>query len=168
MESTTFRSKWYNWKMLVIAVILLAVFIKYYVLEEHDENAPVVVEMELEKVAFGSEQEVEAILGNGTLVSYFRDNRVNCEKCPKISYREGKIEIIFINGIADRIMINKLTDYQFEDRVILGLLDLKENIRPNIDNKELKQWENYQKYSQISAFNRDGKIEYILIKSKTM
>ncbi|MCE7041700.1 hypothetical protein [Dyadobacter sp. CY312] len=168
MENATFKRKWYNWRMLVIAVILLAIFVKFYVLKDHDENAPVVVEMELSKVAFRSQQEVEAVLGKGELLSYFRDDRANCEKCPKMSYKEGKVEIIYMNEIADRIMINKLTDYNFEDRVILGLLDLKENIKPTIDNQELKQWDNYQKYSQISAFNRDGKIEYILIKAKTM
>ncbi|TDE16843.1 hypothetical protein [Dyadobacter psychrotolerans] len=168
MDNVTTKRKWYNWKLIGIVIILLAIFIKFYVLREHDENAPVTVELDLSEVAFRNEQEVEAVLGKGTLDSYFRDDAANCEKCPKMIYKEGKIEIIFINEIADRIMIKNLTDVEFADRVILGLLNLKENIKPVVDSDELKQWDNYQKYSQISAFGKKGKVEYILIKAKTL
>ncbi|HEV7381769.1 MAG TPA: hypothetical protein VGN64_18360, partial [Dyadobacter sp.] len=78
----------------------------------------------------------------------------------------GKVEIIFINKAADRITLSGVSDYSFNSKVILGLLDLKEDIKPTISNQELIQWDNYQKYSQISAFGRKGKIEYILIKAK--
>lgn len=168
MEKTTFKSKWANWKLIALVIILIAVFIKFFVMGDGDENAPVTVEIDLGKVAMRSEQEVEAVLGKGKLDSYYKDDKANCEKCPKMIYKEGKIEIIFINEIADRIMINNLSDSDFEDRVILGLLDLKNNIKPVLDNDEVKRWDNYEKYSQIAAFAKDGKIEYILIKAKTL
>lgn len=168
MDKETVKNKWYNWKMIALVMILGAVFIKFYVLKEPDENAMVVAELDLSKVAFGSEQEVEAFLGEGEPMGFYRDSRVNCEKCPKISYKGGKIEVTFINEMADQILIHNLTTYDFNDRVILGLLDLKENIKPTVDNDELKQWDNYQKYSQISAFGRGGKLQYIIVKAKSL
>lgn len=168
MDKAKIRSKWYNWRMVALLLIMSAIYVRYYVLEEHDENAPVVMELDLSTVALKSEQEVEAVLGKGDRVGLYRDLRVNCEKCPKVIYKSGKIEVTFINEIADHILIHNLTTYDFNDRVILGLLDLKEDIEPNIDNKELKQWDNYQKYSQISAFGRGGKLQYILVKAKSL
>lgn len=168
MADTTQKSKWANWKLVALVIILLAIFIKFFLLKERDENSPVTVEMDLEQVAFRNQEEIEAILGKGKLDSYYSDAEANCEKCPKMIYREGKIEIIFINEIADRITIKDLSDFDFENRVILGLLGLKDNIKPAVDNDGLKQWDHYQKYSQIAAFGKNGKVEYILVKSKSL
>ena len=167
MEHATVKRKWANWKFIAFVIILVAIFIKFFVLGDGDENAPVTVELDLPKVAMRNMEEVEAVLGKGTLDSYYKDEVAGCEKCPKMIYREGKVEIIYINEIADQIQLNKLSDYDFEDRVILGILNLKENIAPNIDDNHLKRWDNYEKYSQISAFGNGSKIEYILIKAKT-
>lgn len=168
MDNATLKSKWANWKLIALVIIVLAVFVKLFLVGDGDENAPVVVEMDLSKVAMRNEKEVEAVLGKGKLESYYKDDKANCEKCPKMSYKEGKIEIIFINEIADIITIKDLSDFDFKDRVILGLLDLKNNIKPVLDTDELKRWDNYEKYSQIAAFSKKGKIEYILVKSKTL
>jgi len=168
MDNATLKSKWANWKLIALVIIVLAVFIKLFLVGDGDENAPVVVEMDLSKVAMRNEKEVEAVLGKGKLESYYKDDKANCEKCPKMSYKEGKIEIIFINEIADIITIKDLSDFDFKDRVILGLLDLKNNIKPVLDTDELKRWDNYEKYSQIAAFSKNNKIEYILVKSKTL
>ena len=168
MEKATFKSKWANWKLIALVIILVAVFIKFFVIGDGDENAPVTVEIDLPKVAMRSQEEVEAVLGKGKLDSYYKDDKAGCEKCPKMIYKEGKIDIIYISEIADRITINDLSDFDFEDRVILGILGLKENIKPALDNDEVKRWDNYEKYSQIAAFAKNGKIEYILIKSKSL
>ena len=167
MEHATVKRKWANWKFIAFVVILIAIFIKFFVLKEHDENAPVIVEMNLAQVAFRSQAEVEAVLGKGKLDSYYKDEEAGCDKCPKMIYREGKIEIIYISEIADRIVLKGLSDYDFEDRVILGLLDLKENIAPKVDEDGLKRWDNYEKYTQISAFSSGNNLDYILIKAKT-
>lgn len=167
MENTTVKRKWANWKFVAFIIVLIAIFVKFFVLNDHDENAPVTVELDLPKVAFRNMQEVEAVLGKGKLDSYYKDEVAGCEKCPKMIYREGKVEIIFINEIADRIQLNNLSDYDFEDRVILGLLNLKENIAPKVDDDNVKRWDNYEKYTQISAFAKGNDIEYILIKAKT-
>ena len=167
MEQTSVRRKWANWKFISFVVILIAIFVKFYVLDSHDENAPVTVALDLPQVAFRSQQEVAAVLGEGTLESYYSDEQAGCEKCPRVTYREGKVEIIYINDIADQIRLNKLSDYEFEDRIILGLLNLTENIAPKVDGKGVKTWENYQKYTQISAFSKSGDVDYILIKAKT-
>lgn len=167
MEQVTVKRKWANWKFIAFILILIAIFIKFFVLKERDENAPVVVELDLAQVALRNQKEVEAVLGKGKLDSYYKDEKAGCDKCPKLTYREGKIEIIFINEIADRITLKNLSDFEFDNRVILGLLNLKENIDPNIDEDGLKRWDNYEKYSQIAAFSSGNHIDYILIKSKT-
>ncbi|WP_157504377.1 hypothetical protein [Dyadobacter beijingensis] len=167
MEQTSVKRKWANWKFISFIVILVAVFVKFYVLDPHDENAPVTVALDLPQVALRNQKEVAAILGKGTLESYYEDKQAGCEHCPKASYRDGKVEIIYINEIADQIRLNGLKDYDFENRIILGLLNLTENISPNVDEDGLKQWDNYQKYTQIAAFSKDGHLDYILIKAKT-
>ncbi|MCF0073557.1 hypothetical protein LZD49_23965 [Dyadobacter sp. CY261] len=167
MEHTSVKRKWANWKFISFVVILIAIFVKFYVLDEHDENAVVTVELDLPQVALRNQQEVAAILGDGKLESFYNDEKAGCEKCPKVSYREGKVEIIYINDIADQIRLNNLSDFEFENRVILGLLNLSENIPPKVDEDGLKRWDNYQKYTQIAAFSKKGHVDYILIKSKT-
>ncbi|WP_353717556.1 hypothetical protein [Dyadobacter sp. 676] len=167
MEQTSVRRQWANWKFITFIVILIAIFIKFYVLDEHDENAAVTVELDLPRIALRNQQEVAAILGKGKLLNYYKDQKAGCEHCPSVSYRDGKVEVIYINEIADQIRLNGLSDYAFEDRVILGLLNLTESIAPNIDKDGVKTWDNYQKYTQITAFSRDGRVDYILIKSKT-
>ncbi|MEO6286158.1 MAG: hypothetical protein ABIN80_24370 [Dyadobacter sp.] len=167
MEQVTVKRKWANWKFIAFVLILIAIFIKFFVLNERDENATVVVELDLAQVAFRNQKEVEAVLGKGKLDSYYKDAKAGCDKCPKMIYRDGKIEIIFINEIADRITLKNLKDFEFDNRVILGLLNLKENINPNIDEDGLKRWDNYEKYSQIAAFSSGNNMDYILIKSKT-
>ena len=81
-------------------------------------------------------------------------------------YRDGKIEIIYIKEIADRITINNLSEYSFKNHIILGLLGLKSDTNPTFENDEVKRWDNYEKYTQIAAFAKKDKLEYILIKSK--
>lgn len=166
MEHATVKRKWANWKFISFVVILIAIFVKFFVLDEHDENATVTVELDLPQVAFRNQQEVAAILGKGELMSYYRDEKAGCEKCPRVRYRDGKIEITYINDIADQIRLNNLSDYEFENRIILGLLNLTENISPKINEEGVKTWDNYQKYTQISAFSKDDHIDYILVKSK--
>lgn len=166
MEQTSVKRKWANWKFISFIVILIAIFVKFYVLEEHDENATVIVALDLPQVAMRNQQEVAAILGKGQLLNFYSDAKAGCEKCPRIAYRDGKIEIIYISDIADQIRLNNLSDYPFENRSILGLLNLTENIAPNIDRDGVKTWDNYQKYSQITAFSKSGHLDYILIKSK--
>jgi len=167
MNNITLKRKWANWKFIAFILILIAIFIKFFVMGDGDENAPVTVEMDLPKIALRSVKEVEAVLGPGKLDSYYKDEKAGCEKCPKMIYKEGKIEIIFINDIADRITLNGLSDFDFENRVILGLLNLKDNVAPKVDDDKIKRWDNYEKYTQISAFADGGDIDYILIKSKT-
>ncbi|CAG5018215.1 hypothetical protein DYBT9275_05957 [Dyadobacter sp. CECT 9275] len=167
MNSATLKSKWANWKFIAFIIILIAIFIKIFLIRDTGENAQVVVELDLEKIAFRSQEEVAAIIGAGKLNSYYRDEKAGCEKCPTLTYKDGKIDIIFINDIADRITINQLSDFSFDDTEILGVLGLKENISPTFHDGNLKRWDNYQKYTQITAFGRHGKLQYILIKCKT-
>lgn len=166
MEQTSVKRSWANWKFISFIVILIAIFVKFYVLDEHDENATVIVALDLPQVAMRNQQEVAAVLGKGQLLNFYSDEKAGCEKCPRVAYRDGKIEIIYISDIADQIKLNDLSDYPFENRSILGLLNLNENIAPKIDEDGVKTWDNYQKYTQITAFSKKGHLDYILVKSK--
>jgi hypothetical protein len=167
-EVTPTKRKWLKWRFIGLAIIALALFVKLFILKDpEDVTLAPVVAVDLSKVAFKSEVEVEAILGKGKLVSYWRDEDAGCEKCPKISYQDGKIEVIYINEIADRITINDLSEFSYNNKVVLGLLDLKRDIDPTFENREVKRWHNYEKYTMIAAFSKKDKIDYILIKSKT-
>ncbi|WP_159472544.1 hypothetical protein [Dyadobacter sp. 3J3] len=167
-EPTPFKKQWYKWRFIGLAIIALAIFVKFFVLKsEEEETLAPIVEVDISKVAFKSEKEVEAVLGKGKLDSYWRDANAGCDKCPKVIYRDGKIEIIYINEIADRITINNLSEYDFKNHVILGLLDLKRDINPTFENDAVKRWDNYEKYTQIAAFAKKDRIEYLLIKSKS-
>ena len=166
-EITPTRKKWYKWRFIGLAIVAFAIFIKFFVMkDEEDETLAPIVLVDLSKVAFKSEKEVEAILGKGKLDSYWRDADAGCDKCPKVVYRDGKIEIIYIKEIADRITINNLSEYSFKNHIILGLLGLKSDTNPTFENDEVKRWDNYEKYTQIAAFAKKDKLEYILIKSK--
>lgn len=167
MESTVTKRKWYNWRLMIFLIVALGVFIKFFVLKEKEENnAPLIVEMDLNNVAFRSEKEVEAVLGKGKLDSYYRDETAGCEKCPKMIYKEGKIEVIFINEIADRIVLKDLSEFAFDDRTILGLLNFRKVVSPTFEDETVKRWDNFEKYTQIAAFSKGNKIDYILIKAK--
>lgn len=167
MESAVVKKKWYNWRIIVLAIIVVAIFIKFFVLEEKEKNdAPLIVELDLNNVARRTVQEVEAVLGKGKLDSYYRDETIGCEKCPKMIYKEGKIEIIFVDEAADRITLKNLSDFEFDDRVILGLLNFKSDTKPTLDQPTVKRWDNFEKYSQIAAFSKGNEIDYIAVKTR--
>jgi len=151
-----------------LAIVALAIFIKFFVMkDEEDETLAPIVLIDLSKVAFRSEKEVEAVLGKGKLDSYWRDAKAGCDKCPKMIYREGKIEIIYINEIADRITITNLSEFSFKNNVVLDMLNLKRDIEPTFENDDVMRWDNYEKYTEIAAFAKKDKIDYLLIKSKS-
>jgi len=167
-EITPTRKKWYKWRFIGLAIVALAIFIKFFVMkDEEDETLAPIVLIDLSKVAFRSEKEVEAVLGKGKLDSYWRDAKAGCDKCPKMIYREGKIEIIFINEIADRITITNLSEFSFKNNVVLDMLNLKRDIEPTFENDDVMRWDNYEKYTEIAAFAKKDKIDYLLIKSKS-
>lgn len=167
-EITPTKKKWYKWRFIGLAIVALAIFIKFFVMkDEEDETLAPIVLVDLSKVAFKSEKEVEAVLGKGKLESYWRDAKAGCDKCPKMIYREGKIEIIYINEIADRITITDLSEFSFKHHVILGMLNLKRDIAPTFENDDVMRWDNYEKYTEIAAFAKKDKVDYLLIKSKS-
>lgn len=151
-----------------MSIIAVAIFIKVFVIK-NPEDKPVapVVGVDLAEIAFKSQEEVEAILGKGDLLSYWTDIEAGCDSCPKVSYREGKVEIIFINEISDQITLSELSKIKFDDRAILGALGLNKVIKPAFEDGGMKRWDNYEKYTQISAFSKQDHVDSILIKCKS-
>jgi hypothetical protein len=120
----------------------------------------------LSELSGKNEKEVSKIYGAGTKMGIWKDARAGCVDCPKMNYKSDSVEVIFINGKSDRITLNHLENYDFNNEVILGLLDLPV-ATPTFDNKsDIKRWEQYHGYRSISAFGNKGKINYILILSR--
>jgi len=51
--------------------------------------------------------------------------------------------------------------------VVLDMLNLKRDIEPTFENDDVMRWDNYEKYTEIAAFAKKDKIDYLLIKSKS-
>lgn len=117
----------------------------------------------LDSVSNKSVKYVGDLLGEGTKKGFWKDKRAGCKKCPRIFYDSGKLEVIFINGVADRITVNDV-GYPFEEDIILQALGLAET-NPSFKNDFVIRWENIPGYREIAAFNNDGKINYILVKT---
>lgn len=149
-------------------VILLAsslLFTSCSTSEQNSTEKKVSPKFDLAKISGKSPVELESILGKGSENGVWKDARSGCEACPKINYHSDSVEVIFIDGKSDRITLNGLSRVSFDDTAILGTLGLPE-AAPTFGNSDIKRWENYEGYKEISAFAVDGKVDYVLVASK--
>lgn len=119
----------------------------------------------LDSLSGRSQEVVSQLLGPGEKQGTWKDKKAGCVKCPKMSYKSGKIEVIYINQVADRVTVNDLSDYKFTDKEILGAVGLKESA-PSFENDFVKRWYGLGGYREIAAFSNEGKVNYILVLSK--
>jgi hypothetical protein len=104
-------------------------------------------------------------------VKKYLGDSLPCEKTkygPSCKYRNGDIEIVYINKKADWITINAVhnTNYNSE---ILNTLDL-EYAMPVVSNQNVMRWENIQGLLEVSVFPStlgSSKCGYAYIKVKT-
>ncbi|MCH8904737.1 MAG: hypothetical protein IIA45_12595 [Bacteroidetes bacterium] len=113
--------------------------------------------------------EVEEILGSYTSKEETKVSGVGCKDniCDKYFYKDGEIEIVFINGLADWITIYKV-DHLTRNKNLIQALGIEQK-EPTIKAKGRLAWENIEGIKSISIFNDlDGKIQYIYIQSNTV
>jgi len=149
------------WKKLFIgAMALVLVFKIFGIIVEDQKSVPALIQ--IREVSGKTLGEVEKILGKGTLESKWKNDRAGCSACPRYSFQAGKYDIIFINDIADRITINRLGNYEYDDEVIMGLLGLPD-ATPSIQNDLIKRWSSIEGYREIMAFNENGKVNHLMV-----
>lgn len=125
--------------------------------------------VDLKQIAGKNKTEVDKILGKSDRVESFSERSTPCKNipCEKAYYQKDKYEIIFINGKADLITINDLSQYDLiEENLEIFNLPLTE---PEFKNSEdLIRWKNIEGINEISIFNDGaGKISYAYIKVVT-
>jgi hypothetical protein len=112
--------------------------------------------------------EVEAVLGKAESTEKASPSGTPCKEnpCDKAFFQSGKYEIVFINGKADWITINNLSEYTLSETNIelLGF-----TLTPPVSsNTTVIRWEDVDGIGQVSFFNNgSGKIDYANIKVAT-
>ncbi|MBF4515465.1 hypothetical protein IRZ71_03890 [Flavobacterium sp. ANB] len=127
------------------------------------------VEVDLKKIAGKSRIEVDKILGKAETVETFKESSTPCRNkpCEKAYYQKDKFEIIFIDGKADWITVNNLSQYNFDqDKIEIFGLPITE---PEFNNpQDVIRWKNIENINEISIFNNgSNKISYAYIKVST-
>jgi hypothetical protein len=120
--------------------------------------------IKISDIAGKSPSEVAKILGSPTSTETVKPSGTPCP-CPKQSYRDGKIEIVFIAGKADWITINGLNNapYSSETLTLFGI----EQKPASFSNDSVMRWENIPGLSEVSIFPAQGGVDYVYIKTAT-
>ncbi|GAB3767403.1 hypothetical protein GCM10028818_00060 [Spirosoma horti] len=159
-------SKWWIWLIGVIVVLYIIGYLSNNdpVNTSVNDSKPLKPSLKLNVVANHSIANVRKELGKGVFLRNWKDRRSGCKACPIYSYRDDSLEVIYINGKADRITLNHLDDYNFDEKFITTLgLPFK---TADFKNADVMRWYNYQGFREIMAFNNgNGQIHYSLVKT---
>ena len=141
----------------VIAVIFIASTISA-------SAEPVV---KLEAIAGKTPEDITKVLGKPTreTKTKYRSDVDGIKYAPTAEYKEGKIEVVFINGKADWITID-MSGISFDIKAIeaLGL----KLAPPTFANANVIRWEPHRLYNSVSIFPQgNGKVDYAYIKVAT-
>ena len=80
---------------------------------------------------------------------------------PKLYYKDGKVEVVFINGKADWITVSGMSGVPFDANAIEAL-GLKPE-PPTFKNSFLIRWEPHSTYHSISVIGLNGKVDYAYV-----
>ena len=133
--------------------------------EQQTVDNPITSVLNVNEIAGKRIEEVEKKLGKGTFEKNWKDQRAGCVSCPKYIYKNGQVEVIFIQDVADRITINNLGQYSYPSEALpaIGL----ENMETEFTNDMVTRWRSINGYREISAFNgQNNKVDYVLVLTK--
>ena len=156
-------------KKILSLLICLVILISCTQSKNNSQTEKINIVIDLKKIAGKNISEVEKILGKAEKVEPFSESSTPCndQPCEKAYYQKDKFEIIFINGKADWITINELSEYDFnEDNIELFGIS---NSEPDFNNPDdLIRWKNIENISEINIFNNgSNKISYAYIRVAT-
>ncbi|KAF2518314.1 hypothetical protein E0W68_09845 [Flavobacterium salilacus subsp. salilacus] len=124
--------------------------------------------IDITKIAGQEKEEVEKILGSPNNTESVSPSNTPCKEipCEKCFYKNDKFEIVYINGKADWITINNVSDYELDKNTLqsIGLpLVEPESTQPNS-----LYWQYIENVKEINVVgNGNGMLDYIYIKSTT-
>lgn len=84
---------------------------------------------------------------------------------PKMLYRAGKVEVVFINGKADWITVSELGAHAFGAET-LAQLGLKP-VPPTFQSSFELRWEPCGPFQSVSLFAANGQADYAYIKTSS-
>lgn len=85
---------------------------------------------------------------------------------PKLSYKDGKIEAVFIDGKADWITVRDMGSVPYDTKAI-ETIGLKQEA-PNFQNAFVIAWEPHSRYYSVRIFSdTTGKVFYAYVKVAT-
>ena len=115
-------------------------------------------------IAGKTQNEVSSVLGSPSLSQTVNPSRTNCP-CPKNLYQAGKYEIVFMNGVADWITINSISNMKYEKESLeqLGLPVSS----PTFSSSDSLRLENVAGLKQVEFFPSGDGISYIYLKANT-
>ena len=131
------------------AAVILSLFVTHTLL---GVAAPI---LDVRTIAGKDPAEVTKVLGEPC-------QQEKTKQGPKLSYRGGKIEVVFINDKADWITISDMSGVSFDDDAIKAL-GLKPE-RPTFKGTFVIRWEPHTTYRSVSVFAHNGKTDYAYIK----
>lgn len=127
-------------------------------------NSPTVL-LNLRDIANQTQEDITTILGPQSSLDPAAALRSGCPTCQKYSYQDGKIEIVYMNDMADRITLFPPEGTPAQN--IPTLLGLPESI-PQATTPTLWRWKNIPGIREIQArLTAQGTVESVYIVVKT-
>ncbi|HZV71072.1 MAG TPA: hypothetical protein VFG10_16070 [Saprospiraceae bacterium] len=113
-----------------------------------------------------SKAEVDAYLGEPFRHTTISPSNAPCP-CESYMYKDGNIEVVFMNNIADWITVNHMESIDFDAKTILQKLGIPYS-DPAIQRDNVMKWNDFNGYDQLSVFgNGNGKAYYAFLKAIT-
>lgn len=114
--------------------------------------------VDVPKIAGQTPPAVEKLLGKGK-----EGEKTKYGK--RLLYKDGKVEIIFINGKADWITVNDLSQLPFDESApkALGF----DSQKPTFKSPMVMRWEPAGKLISLAVFELNGRVDYAIVKAAT-
>jgi len=131
--------------------------------QEIKEEEPIVL-VDIQKIVNKSVSEVGTVWGKAEKTETVEGFPCSKSKCKRVFFGNGKYEVIFKNGKADRITIYKRGTYLEMNERLIESLGLTKSL-PSVNNPStVIRWNNLDGLNEVSFFNNGyDKVDYILI-----
>lgn len=138
-----------------------------YTADQVDSGKDQAAFIEINRIAKKTKNDVENYLGKPTRREKTNPSNTPCP-CDKYFYKNGSVEVVFINNKADWITINNLNTRDYNSNTILEAIGLPSGLTPTVNTEDVIQWYGMNGLLKISAFPDGNRgIDYAYIKAIT-